>query len=223
MRKILIKWCDKLWLMVVYGIGLLLAVMAFLQWNKWNIPKQFLCLLAILLPLHVFEENTFPGGFHYMMNLVQKSPRPDVGPMNRLSDMISNFGGEMLFLILFLWGGNVGSNIFVAFFGIGESIIHSIFGVIIYKKLRDRGLKSIYGPGLATAYLTLLPLSVFSICWLKTQSITFTDVVIALLLVVCVVVLLIRIPIMVLGKYQPEYAFSSRGFYQKYSEYRKLS
>lgn len=179
-------------------------------------PKRFLCLLAILLPLHVFEENTFPAGFHYMLNLVQHSDRPNVGPMNRLSDMVSNFGGELLFLAFFLWGGNVGSCILVAFFGIGESIAHTLFGIITLKKLKSQGMKTIYGPGLATAYLTLLPLSVFAIRWLTAQTIMLTDAITGVFLILCVVVLLIRIPMMVFGKYQPEYAFSSSGYFQKY-------
>jgi hypothetical protein len=162
MRRILNKWCGKPWLIAVYAVGLALAVTAAVRWNVWGTPKRILCLLAILLPLHVFEENTFPDGFHYMMNLAQNSDRPDLGPMNRLTDMVSNFGGEVLFLLLFLWGGNVGTSILAAFFGIGESIVHTILGAATHKKLKSRGMKTIYGPGLATSYLALLPLSVYA-------------------------------------------------------------
>ncbi|WP_455616668.1 hypothetical protein [Eisenbergiella sp.] len=80
-----------------------------------------------------------------MMNLVQKSDRPNVGPMNKLSDMVSNFGGEILFLLLTIWGGNTGS-----------------------------------------------------------------------ILIVCVIALLIRLPIMLLGKFQPEYGFESSGYFEKF-------
>jgi len=216
MKTLLNRWCGKPWLVATYAIGLGLILLAALKWNGWETPRKLLCLLAILLPLHVFEENTFPDGFHYMMNLVQKSDRPNTGPMNRLSDMISNFGGEILFVLLFLWGGNIGSCILVAFFGIGEAAAHTIFGILVRKRLKARGMKTIYGPGLATAYLTLLPLSFYAIRWLTAQTIAFADVLTGVFLIVCVIVLLIRIPMMVFGKYQPEYAFSTSGFFQRY-------
>lgn len=218
MRRILNKWCGKPWLIAVYAVGLALAVTAAVRWNVWGTPKRILCLLAILLPLHVFEENTFPDGFHYMMNLAQNSDRPDLGPMNRLTDMVSNFGGEVLFLLLFLWGGNVGTSILAAFFGIGESIVHTILGAATHKKLKSRGMKTIYGPGLATSYLALLPLSVYALRWLTFQTITPADAVTGVLLAAAVIVLLIRIPIIVLGKYQPEYAFTSSGYFKKYEQ-----
>ena len=216
MKTMLRKWCVMPWLITTYIIGLLMIIWTAVGWSDWEMPKRLLGLLAILLPLHVFEENTFPDGFHYMMNLIQRSDRPNVGPMNRLSDMVSNFGGEVLFVALFLWGGNIGSSVLVAFFGIGESVVHTIFGILAHQKLNDRGMKTIYGPGLVTSYLTLLPLSVYAIHWLVSQRITFADVLTGFLLIVCVIVLLIRIPIMVFGKYQPEYAFSSSGYFQKY-------
>jgi hypothetical protein len=216
MKRVLCKWCDKMWLIATYGIGLLMMIWAAVGWSGWETPRKLLCLLAILLPLHVLEENTFPDGFHYMMNLIQHSDDPNAGPMNRLSDMVSNFGGEVLFVVLFLWGGNVGSSILVAFFGIGESVVHTIFGILTHQKLKERGMKTIYGPGLATSYLTLLPLSAYAIRSLSTQTIVFADVLTGILLIICVIALLIRIPILVFGKYQPEYAFSSSGYFKKY-------
>lgn len=216
MQKALVKWCGKPWLITTYAVGLCLAVSAALRWHSWETPRKLLCLLAILLPLHVFEENTVPGGFHYMLNLVQRSGRPNVGPMNRLSDMVANFGGEMLFVTLFLWGGNVGSSILVAFLGIGEAAAHTIFGVLTRQKLQSRGMRTIYGPGLATAYLTLLPLSADAMRWLAAQTVTSASVLTGLLLIACVIVLLIRVPMVVLGQYQPEYAFPSSGYFKNY-------
>ena len=218
MKSILNKWCGKAWLITTYAIGLLMIIIAAVGWDSWEMPRKLLCLIAILLPLHVFEENTFPDGFHYMMNLVQRSQRPNVGPMNRLSDMISNFGGEVPFAALVLCGGNTGSTILVAFFGIGESVVHTLFGILTYKKLKSCGMKTIYGPGLATAYLTLLPLSVYAIRYLAAQTITSADVLAGILLIVCVIALLIWLPIMIFGKYQPEYAFSSSGYFKKHEQ-----
>lgn len=216
MKTILVKWCGKPWLIVTYAIGLFLIVLAAFAWSSWETPRRLLCLLAILLPLHVFEENSFPDGFHYMVNLAQNSGQPNVGPMNRLSDMISNFGGELFFLLLLLWGGNLGSCVLVAFFGLGESFVHTLLGIRIRRRLRGKGMKTIYGPGLASAVFTLLPLSIWTIRWLHGQALAASDVLTGILLIAAVVVLLIRIPIMVFGKFQPEYAFSSSGYFRKF-------
>lgn len=77
MKTILQKWCGKPWLIATYGMGIWMMVWALLGWHDWEMPKKLLfCLLAALLALHVFEENTFPDGFHYMMNLVMHSDHP---------------------------------------------------------------------------------------------------------------------------------------------------
>ena len=211
------KWCGKPWLITMYVIGAMMAALAAVQWQNWAVPKRFLCLLSILLPLHVFEENTWPAGFHYMMNLVQKSNRPNEGPMNRLTDMISNLGAEILFLLLFLWGGDNGTCILTAFFGIGETMAHLLFGTLVLQKLKHRGMKTLYGPGLASALLTLLPLSFAAIRWLMLQTITGSDVLIGVLLIAAVILGLIRMPMMTFGRYQPEYAFSSNGYFRRFT------
>lgn len=216
MKSILVKWCGKPWLITTYLIGIVIAVVAIFQWNAWEMSRKLLALLAILLPLHVFEENTFPDGFHYMMNLMQKSDRPNHGPMNKLTDMISNFGGEILFLILLLWGGNTGTTILVAFFGIGEAVVHTVFGMLTLRKLKAKGMKTIYGPGLATAYLTLLPLSIYAIYTLYEQTLTTAGIITGMLLIIGVIALCIRVPIMVFGKFQPEYVFENSGYFRKF-------
>lgn len=215
-QTVLQRWCGKPWLMTLYVIGVLVLILAVFRWGQWETPRRILGLLAVLLPLHVFEENTFPDGFHYILNLVQRSERPNAGPMNRLSDMISNFGAEVLFLVLLPWGGNAGTCIFAVFFGIGEAAAHTVFGVLVRRKLRAGGMKTIYGPGLATAYLTLLPLSVYALYYLSGQAIRLPDVLLGLGLSAAIVVLLIRLPMMLFGKFQPEYEFSSSGYFRRY-------
>ena len=215
-KEILVKWCDKPWLITTYILGFVMFVVSVFFWKGWGMPRRFLALIAITLPIHVFEENTYPDGFHYMMNLVQKSENPNAGPMNKLSNMISNFGGEILFLILVIWGGNIGSSILVAFFGIGESIVHTLFGFLTYRELKIKGMKTIYGPGSLSAYLTMLPVSVYTISWLLTQNITKTDLLTGIFLIACVIALLIRMPIMLFGKFQPEYEFKSSGYFGKF-------
>ena len=209
------KWCGRYWLWAIYAMGLTMLA-AFFIIPDMTTERKLAFMLAILLPLHVFEENTWPRGFHYMMNLVQKSDRPDAGPMNTLTDMISNFCAELLMIGLAVYGGSPGISLLAAFFGIGESAAHIGFGIIVRRKLKDRGKKTIYGPGLATALLTLLPLSVWAIIYLRGLTLTGGDIAAGAVLIAFVIVGLIRLPMMTLGKFQPGYEFTDSGYFEKY-------
>lgn len=68
--SILEKWCGKPWLITTYLLGIIILGLTIGFWKNWEIPRKLLAIIAILLPLHIFEENTFPSGFHYMMNII---------------------------------------------------------------------------------------------------------------------------------------------------------
>ena len=209
------KWCGKYWLYAVYGLGLGMLA-AYFMLPDMTTARKLPFLLAILLPLHVFEENTWPAGFHYMMNLMQKSDRPDAGPMNTLTDMITNFCAELLMIGLAIYGGSPAIALLTAFFGFGECAAHIIFGIAALKKLKARGKKTIYGPGLATALLTLLPLSLWAIDYLRGLTLTAGDIIAGIVLVACIIGGLIRLPMLTLGRFQPEYAFSGSGYFERF-------
>ena len=209
------KWCARYWLCAVYGLGLgMLAAMP--AFPDMTMERKLPFLLAVLLPLHVLEENTWPRGFHYMMNLVRKSDRPNAGPMNTLTNMVSNLGAELLLIGLALGGGSPGTTLLVAFFGFGETAAHTVLGVAVRKKLRDRGMRTIYGPGLATACLTLLPLSVRAVAYLRSLTLTGGDLLTGAVLAACFVGGLIRLPIQALGRFQPGYAFPDSGYFERF-------
>lgn len=42
------------------------------------------------------------------------------------------------------------------FFGFGESLIHTVFGIAMKKKFKSQGKRTIYGPGSITAYVYFL-------------------------------------------------------------------
>ncbi|MFV0519230.1 MAG: HXXEE domain-containing protein, partial [Lachnospirales bacterium] len=66
-------------------------------WTKINI----LCTLAVIvLVLHVIEEWVLPGGLHYSYNISHGSNVLGRYPMNRLTDMITNFGGVLFGLVV---------------------------------------------------------------------------------------------------------------------------
>lgn len=87
---VLDKWCDRVWLWVIYAIGIVMLCVICLNWNAWSIAEKLMGILTVLLPVHVFEENTFPGGFPYMNNVTGKSTAPMVYPQNKFTNMITN-------------------------------------------------------------------------------------------------------------------------------------
>lgn len=68
------------------------------NWAAFDLPQKLACMLAVAVPLHVFEENTFPGGFFYMNNMGFGSKEPMVYPQNRCTNMITNLGAEIVII-----------------------------------------------------------------------------------------------------------------------------
>lgn len=50
----------------------------------WEISQKLACALAIIVPCHIFEENTLPAGFYYMNNVGFGSKEPMVYPQEPL-------------------------------------------------------------------------------------------------------------------------------------------
>lgn len=89
------KWCTDTWLYVMYAIGAVMALLLLWKWDQWSHTVKLLVSITIIVPLHVAEEWRLPGGFHYIYNLIFRSPSPNVYPMNTLVDMSTNFFGEL--------------------------------------------------------------------------------------------------------------------------------
>ena len=115
-----------------------------IYWGVWSVPQKLKGLLSVFLPLHVFEELTWPNGFHFMMNkLMQKSDNPLAYPENRLTDMITNFGAELLFIVLTFLTPALGNKgvVFAVVFGIGETFVHTIFSIVALNHYKSKGKK----------------------------------------------------------------------------------
>lgn len=73
MKSFFDKWCDQLWLYLLYLLAIIMGNILMLKWDVWSVPRILSCLLAIMIPAHVFEENTFPAGFFFMNKYQSKS------------------------------------------------------------------------------------------------------------------------------------------------------
>lgn len=213
----LLKWCQKPWLYVMYVLGAVLCVVAALNWNHWPFEMKMVAVNAIILPAHVFEEWQFPGGFSYQYNMVMGSDRLDRYPMNRLTDMITNFGGEILFMTMLIPGiANTGTTLALTVFGWLEVIIHTAIGVFMWAKFKARGKRSIYGPGSATSYIGFLPAAIWGTQWLLQQTITGVDIRNAAILLAIMLVGLILVPENLFKRKENPYVFESAGYYERF-------
>lgn len=211
------KWCNKIWLYVMYVIEAVLCVFVLMNWSHWLFPTKFVALIALILPAHVCEEWQFPGGFAYQYNTLMRSQFPDRYPMNRLTDMITNFGGEILFIsMIVIKITNTGTTLALTIFCWIEVLAHTAIGIYMWTKFRTKGKRSFYGPGSVTSYIGFLPAGIFGTQWLLQQNITGVDIRNAVILLVIMMGGLIVVPENLLKRKDNPYIFENSGYYRKF-------
>ena len=187
------------------------------NWGVWDFPQKFVCFQAILLPIHVLEEWQIPGGFHYSYNgLIFKSKVPDRYPMSTLTDMITNFAGELFFLLLLFLGPNTGVILALSIFSAMEAVIHNIVGYLGWKAYRHKGKKTIYGPGSATAVLGFLPAWIVSTIWLIETGVSLADSPSAAITLGLMIIGMIAIPESLLKSEKTIYVYPDHGYYNRF-------
>jgi len=215
------KWCDQAWLYCIYLLAIIMGNILMIKWRVWDIPQIFMCLLAVMIPLHVFEENTAPGGFFFMNNLGRKSDVPLAYPQSRLTNMITNLGAEIYVIVLTIFASKIGtaSVVAVIIFGVGELVHHTFSGVNMYNRYKSKGKTTIYGPGTITSYVCLLPLSVYGCYWLSEHSFDSKDIIAGVGIMLFIIVFLLLIPLGISGKVKStKYAFTNAGYFSKYEK-----
>lgn len=213
------KWCDQLWLYAVYFLGAVMACALIWNWDAWEMSRKLACMLAVAVPMHIFEENSFPGGFYYMNNLGFGSGEPMVYPQNRCTNMVTNLGAELVLILLTLNVQKVEPSAvtLVLFFGLGETVNHTRSGILMYRRYRERGKRTFYGPGLVTSWCVMIPLSTAALKWLTVHYPTALQVVggigIFLGIAVCLILLPFAVSLRVKSR---EFAFRDKGYFEKY-------
>ncbi len=159
MKTIVERWLDA-WLCVVALIGFSLILWLMAEWRELDWTSRMACLTVIILPFHAWEEWRFPGGLHYIYNLMWRSDRPDRYPMNRLSDMWTVFGALVFGCLAVASFGDhpvLATGLF--FCCVTEIVAHTVGGVVALRLFRPRGKRTIYNPGFAASYLMFLPMA----------------------------------------------------------------
>ncbi|MCD8131847.1 MAG: HXXEE domain-containing protein [Lachnospiraceae bacterium] len=221
-RSLFSKWCDQAWLYVVYLIAVIMAGCLLWTWDAWEISQKLACALAIIVPCHIFEENTLPAGFYYMNNIGFGSKEPMVYPQNRCTNMVTNLGAEIVIVLLTFFGIRTieASTVTLVFlFGLGETINHTRSGIKMYSRYRGAGKKTIYGPGLITSWCLMIPLSVAGLKWLVEYVPTILQVIGGIGIFLGIAVFLILLPFAFSIRVKSrEYAFDDKGYFEKYEK-----
>lgn len=209
---------SKYWLYLMYILGIITFILLCINWGNWTALQIGLALNAIVLPLHVIEEWKVPGGFHYAYNVMHGSNLTDRYPMSEQTDFITNFFAEIIFVIMFLYFPYAGFAIALMIFDLFEAIIHTHIGYQMYKRLKTQGKRTIYSPGSITAYLGHGLTAIFILISLFTVKLSLIDIVIAVVTLILSNLLLITWPEKYLKDENSPYAFSDKGYFEKYED-----
>lgn len=220
METILQGWLS-IWLYVMAAIGVALAALVYKNKKTWS-ELNILCTLAVIvLVLHVIEEWVLPGGLHYSYNISHGSDMLSSYPMNRLTDMITNFGGVLLgCIVLKFWGFRKPAGIAVMLFSMFEVVIHISIGIQDMQLFKQYGMNMIYSPGLVTSLFGFLPISAALGIYLfkKENRPNIGQWVMAVAAMFGFCFLLINLPEDLLGDKETPYEFTNRGYYEQYGE-----
>lgn len=220
METILQSWLS-IWLYVMAAIAIYLAILIWKNRKNWD-KINILCTLAVIvLILHVLEEWVLPGGLHYSYNIAHGSTLLSRYPMNRLTDMITNFGGVLLGLVVLkVWGFRKPAGIAIMLFSAFEVIIHLTIGIQDMALFGPYGMNTLYSPGLVTSLFGFLPVCIelaVSLLKDKANRPSFKQWVMAVAAMFGFCFLLINLPEMTLGSENTPYEFTDRGYYEKFA------
>ncbi len=217
--NLLKKWCDRTWLYLVYFLGVMMGCVLIWNWGNWEQSQKLVCILAILVPAHIFEENSLPAGFFFMNNAGFNSDDPMAYPQNQCTNMVTNLGAEIV-VILVTFSTlriEVSAVTLVVFFGLGETFNHTRSGIQMYRRYRDKGKKTIYGPGTITSWFMLIPLSAAALKWLTVNPVTALQIVGGIGIFAGIAVCLIMLPFVIsLRVKSKRFAFDDKGYFEKY-------
>ena len=218
METIIQGWLT-IWLYVISAIGIYLVWLTYKNRKNWSTINILCTLAVIVLILHVLEEWVLPGGLHYSYNLSHGSDLLSRYPMNRLTDMITNFGGIILgVIVLKVWGFRKPAAIAIMLFSLFEVVIHVMIGISSLETFGVYGMNTLYSPGLITSLFGFLPVAIgLAINLFKTKT-SFKQWIVAVVAMFGLCFLLINLPEQLLGSKDSPYYFTDRGYYTQYSQ-----
>lgn len=164
-RQKITKYWLSIWLYFMTLVAGILIGLVVVNSSTWGVQMKLIALTTAMLSFHVLEEWRFPGGFHYMYNIMGGSDEPDRYPMNQLSDMWTNLIGTIVGCLMLLIGTFAPTLVpmfalMQCFQAVGELIAHTTSGVKTRRRYANQGKRTIYNPGLFTSWCGYFPLAI---------------------------------------------------------------
>ncbi|MGN1446303.1 MAG: HXXEE domain-containing protein, partial [Eubacteriales bacterium] len=146
------------------------------------------------------------------------SDRPDRYPLNRLSDMWTNSVGIVFGCFCLLIGVTPMLAVMQLLLCLGECMAHISSGVLVRRRLRSQGKRTIYNPGLFTVLCGYLPLAVLWILsFVMERAPAFFEVAGAVACFVVLMAVTLFLPEKLCKRKDTPYGFTwGRGYYEKF-------
>jgi len=141
-------------LYLITALGIIVVIITVLNWSAMPVLQRMMGLFFLAIVLHLWEEGKFPGGFTEMITKTLKftASSPHFGEIITVSYVL-------LITLVPLFFSNVAWLIMAPMMlGILEVVAH-LAAIKMFK------LKRFYSPGLVTAVVVLLPISIYTIVY----------------------------------------------------------
>jgi hypothetical protein len=136
--------------------------------------------------------------------------------MSQITDMITNFGGAVLWFILVevkKYGRKMSFALMI--FSYFEFIIHMYLAHHSMNVFAAEGVYTgFYAPGLITAICCWLPLGIAYTVWFVKNKVKLSDAVGGIIILVALTILLVNLPERVLKSEDNPYVFENAGWYE---------
>jgi hypothetical protein len=141
-------------LYVMAALGIAIAAFVGVNWHSMPVLQRMVGLFFVGLVMHLWEEGRFPGGFVELI-----TEHLHVTAINRTFGEIVTAAYGLIIAFAPLFFPNVPFlAVAVMMLGIMEAVMH----LAMIKMFR---LKHFYSPGLATAFVLLLPISLYTFAY----------------------------------------------------------
>lgn len=211
------KFLLKIWMPFLASIAVGALIYMIVNWTGLSLTHKLSLAAVITLALHVYEEESFPGGFGYLFNVVKSNSKfPDRYPMNPVIAMTVDV---TIMLILFLpavfFPKIVWLGLAPMFLLLMELATHGGIGIFQWRKKR----LPIYTPGMVTAIISFTIAVTYLIIVISNNLANWTDWIFAVFYFIGTMVIGLVIPETKMSSETSKWAFKRNhflGFYGKY-------
>jgi Protein of unknown function with HXXEE motif len=143
------KFLAKYNLYIFTAIGLAIGVYTLIAWSSMPVLQRTTGLMAVAVVLHLWEEGRFPGGFTELIS----EKLSFTAKSRSFGEIVTGILVIVLVFIPFFFPQIVFMQLAALFLGFLEAFAHTA-AIFIFK------IKRPYSPGMATALLVMLPISI---------------------------------------------------------------